>query len=126
MADAKKSDMPFDPAGIVEKAFLLGIGVLEVTKDKTTELAHDLIAKGEMSQSDAKKVADRINEIAADQQETMRKTVASETDKALKTSGVATKAEMDDLKAQIAELKSMVASMSPSDKGAKPPTTDVE
>jgi len=120
MADEKKTDTTFDPAGIVEKAFLLGIGVLETTKDKTSELANELIAKGEMSQSEAKKVAERINEIASEQQDVMRKTVATETDKALKTSGVATKSEIDDLKAQIVELKAMVASMKPAGESAPP------
>lgn len=124
MADEKKTDATFDPAGLMEKAFLLGIGVLEMTKDKTSELASELIAKGEMSQSDAKKVAERINEIAEEQQDVMRKTVATETDKALKTSGVATKTEIDDLKAQITELKAMIASMKP-DEGA-PPAADAE
>lgn len=113
MADEKKrSDMPFDPAGLVENAFLMGIGVLEVTKEKTQELASELIDKGKMSQGDAKKVADKLSEIAEEQQATMRKTVAEETDKVLKSSGVATKDEMDDLKKQIAELKEMIARQS--------------
>jgi polyhydroxyalkanoate synthesis regulator phasin len=110
MADEKKTpDVPFDPASLVENAFLLGIGVLELTKEKTQGLANELIEKGKMSQGDAKKVADTISEIAEKQQKTMRQTVAEETDKVLKTSGVATKAEFDDLKKQIAELKDMLA-----------------
>jgi len=116
MADEKKSSMPVDPAGLVENAFLLGIGVLELTKEKTQDLANDLIEKGKMSQSDAKKVTDTISEIAEKQQETMRETVAEETDKVLKQSGVATKDEVADLKAQIAELKAMLEAS----QGAKP------
>jgi polyhydroxyalkanoate synthesis regulator phasin len=107
MTDEKK-DSAFDPAGIVEKAFLLGIGVLETTRDKTQELATDLIEKGRVSQGDAKKVADRISEIAEEQQEAMRKTVATETQKAIKTSGGITRADYDKLEAEIAELKDML------------------
>ncbi len=109
MADEKKSSLPMDPAALVENAFLLGIGVLELTKERTQGLTSDLIEKGKMSQSDAKKVSDTITEIAEKQQETMRETVAEETDKVLKQSGVATKSEVDELKAQIAELKAMLA-----------------
>ena len=109
MSDEKKTDAPLDPSSIVEKAFLLGIGVLEMTKEKTQDFANELIEKGKVSQGDAKKVADKFTEIADEQQKTLRKTVAAETDKVLKTSGVATKAEMDDLKAQIAELKEMLS-----------------
>jgi polyhydroxyalkanoate synthesis regulator phasin len=110
MSDDKKTDDSLDPAGLVEKAFLLGIGVLEMTKEKTQDFANELIEKGKVSQGDAKKVADKFTEMADEQQKTLRKTVANETDKVLKTSGVATKAEMAELKAQIAELKEMLSS----------------
>ena len=109
MTDDKTTDAAVDPVNLVEKAFLLGIGVLEMTKEKTQEFAGELIEKGKLSQGDAKKVADKFTEMADEQQKTLRTTVAKETDKVLKTSGVATKAEMDELKAQIAELKEMLA-----------------
>jgi polyhydroxyalkanoate synthesis regulator phasin len=121
MPEDKKTDAPVDSANIVEKAFLLGIGVLEMTKEKTQEFAGELIEKGKLSQGDAKKVADKFTELADEQQKTLRKTVATETDKVLKSSGVATKAEMDDLKAQIAELKEMLtAAHKPARSSSKP------
>jgi polyhydroxyalkanoate synthesis regulator phasin len=109
MAEEKKTEIPRDPVSLMESAFLLGIGILEMSKEKSQDLANDLMERGKMSQSDAKKVADRIGEIAGEQQETLRKTVSSETSKALKTSGLATKDEVADLKSQIAELKEMLA-----------------
>ena len=109
MADDKKPEMQFDPAGLMENAFLMGIGVLDMTREKAEGFASDLIERGKMSQGDAKKVADRVSEIAETQQEMVRKTVANETEKVMKTSGLATKSEVDELKAQIAELKSMLA-----------------
>lgn len=110
MADDTKKDMPFDPAGLMENAFLMGIGVLDMTREKAEGFAADLIERGKMSQSDAKKVADRVSEIAESQQAAVRKTVAAETEKVMRTSGVVTKSEVDDLKAQIAELKAMLVS----------------
>ena len=124
MSDEKKTDASVDPAGLVEKAFLLGIGVLEMTKEKTQEFAGELIEKGKLSTSDAKKVGDKFNEVAAEQQKTLRATVANETDKVLKTSGVATKAEMDELKAQIAELKEMLAGAHKPAAGADEPAPE--
>jgi polyhydroxyalkanoate synthesis regulator phasin len=117
MTDEKKTDSAFDPAGIVEKAFLLGLGVLETTKEKTGELANDLIAKGAVSQSDAKKVGDRIGEITQEQQETFRKTVASETNKAIKASGGVTREDYEKLQAEIAELKALLVAKT----GGTPP-----
>jgi polyhydroxyalkanoate synthesis regulator phasin len=120
MADEKKTDSTFDPAGIVEKAFLLGLGVLETTKDKTSELANDLIEKGRVSNSDAKKVADKINTIAAEQQEAMRKTVATETEKAIKANGGVTRQDFDNLQTEIAELKEMLRTQAGGTKPAAP------
>jgi polyhydroxyalkanoate synthesis regulator phasin len=110
MATEKKTEIPFDPAGIVEKAFLLGLGVLETTREKTADLANDLIEKGKMSKGEAKKVADQISEMAEKSQESLRKTVAVETEKAIKSSGGITRADYDKLAAEIAELKAMIAS----------------
>jgi len=109
MPDEKKTEIPIDPAALMESAFLFGIGMLEVTKEKTQGLANDLIDRGKLSQSDAKKAADKLGEMAAEQQDNLRKTVAQETDKVLKTSGVATHEEIADLKAEIAELKALIA-----------------
>jgi polyhydroxyalkanoate synthesis regulator phasin len=109
MADEKKNDMPFDPAALMENAFLMGIGVLDVTREKAEGFAAELIERGKVSTGDAKKVADRVTEIAESQQEAVRKTVGPEIEKVMKTSGVATKSEVDELKAQIAELKAMLS-----------------
>lgn len=121
MADDKRNDPPFDVAGAIEKAFLMGIGVLEMTRDRTTEIADELIERGKMSTSDAKRVADRIGEVAEEQQQTFRSTVARETDRAMKTAGVATKEDLDELRAQIAELKALIVA---SPATASPPSHD--
>jgi len=112
MADEKKNDTPFDPAALMENAFLMGIGVLDVTREKAEGFAAELIERGKVSTGDAKKVADRVTEIAETQQEAVRKTVGPEIEKVMKTSGVATKTEVDELKAQIAELKALLAGQS--------------
>jgi polyhydroxyalkanoate synthesis regulator phasin len=109
MSDTKKTDIPLDPAGIVEKAFLLGLGVLETTREKTQDLASDLIEKGRVSQGDAKKVTERISEMAEESQAMFRKTVQTETEKAIKATGGVTREDYDKLAAEIAELKAMIA-----------------
>jgi len=110
MVDETKQDMP-DPAGLVEKSFLLGIGVLELTREKTQAFANELIERGKLSKSEAKKVSEQLGSIAEEQQEVLRKTVAKETEKAMATSGVATKSEVEGLRDEIGELKTMIASL---------------
>jgi polyhydroxyalkanoate synthesis regulator phasin len=112
MADEKKIES-LDPAGLVENAFLLGVGVLEMTKEKTQGFANELIERGKMSQSEAKKVADQLGTIAEEQRANLRKTVATETEKVMANGGVATKTEVAGLRDEIAELKAMIASLKP-------------
>jgi polyhydroxyalkanoate synthesis regulator phasin len=99
-----------DVAGLVERAFLMGIGVLDITRERVNALTNDMVERGKMSQSEAKRVTDRMSEMAAEQQEFIRKTVDTESDRFLKASGVATREDVSSLKAEIAELKAMIAS----------------
>lgn len=122
MSEEKKSEVPFDLASTIENAFLMGIGVLEMTREKTGEVADDLIERGKMSKSDAKRVADRIGEVAEEQQQSIRAVVAKETDRAMRTTGVATKSDLDELKAEIAELKALIMAST----GAAPSTVPSE
>lgn len=107
--EKKKNDVPLDPAGAVESAFLMGIGMLEMGREKSQEIANELIERGRLSQSDVKKVTDKVSEIAEEQQEAIRRAVTHETDKVVNSSGLATKDEVAELKAEIAELKAMLA-----------------
>ncbi|HSK47104.1 MAG TPA: hypothetical protein VLA05_03760 [Coriobacteriia bacterium] len=111
MAEEKKRDVPFDVAGMMESAFLIGVGALEITREKSGEIADDLIERGKLSKSDAKDVAQKMTEVAEKQQEVVRSTVARETDRAMKTAGVATKEDLDELRGEIAELKALITAM---------------
>lgn len=108
MADETKSNEPFDLSQLIEKSFLMGIGVLEMGREKSSELAEELIERGKMSKSDAKEVAEKIGDIAEKQQEVMRSAVSKETDRAMKTAGMATKADVDELRSEMAEIKAML------------------
>ena len=110
MAEDKKRDTP-DMAGFMENVLLMGIGMFDLTKEKASEVADDLVDRGKMSKSDAKEVADKLTEVAEKQQEVVMKTVNKETDRAIKNAGVATKDDVAALHAEIAELKEIVASM---------------
>jgi polyhydroxyalkanoate synthesis regulator phasin len=89
----------------------MGIGVLEMGREKSSELADELIERGKMSKSDAKQVAEKIGDIAEKQQEVMRSTVSKETDRAMKTAGMASKADVDELRSEMAEIKDMLRKM---------------
>ncbi len=103
------ADERTDVAGMVERAFLMGLGVMEMTRERMTALTKDLVERGKMSESEAKKVADRIGEMASEQTESVRKVVDKESDRLLHATGVATKEDLEALRAEIAELKALIA-----------------
>lgn len=119
MTEENKRETPLDLAGIVENAFLMGVGVLEMTREKAGELTDELIERGKVSKSEAKNVVEKIGEVAEKQQEVVRSTVAKETDKAFKTAGFATKSDLKELRDEIGEIKALIADMAA--KGPKPP-----
>jgi polyhydroxyalkanoate synthesis regulator phasin len=105
----KKSDTGIDPAMIAQTAFLMGIGALEMTREKLSELTDEMIERGKMSKSEAKKVSDKFGAMAKEQQDVVRETVVKETDRVMKSTGMASKSDVDSLKAEIADLKAMLA-----------------
>lgn len=117
MAEEAKKGLPTDIAGLMESAFMMGIGVMEITKDKMSGLSDELIERGKMSQSDAKKMADRMSEAAGKQQDSLRKTVAEEVGKAMESAGVPTRDDLAALREEIAELRSLLSAQMPA-----PPT----
>jgi polyhydroxyalkanoate synthesis regulator phasin len=120
MADPKK-DAPLDLAGPMESAFLMGVGVFEITREKVGGMTDELIERGRMSDSEAKRVAQRISDAAATQQEALRKTVSEETGKAVSTAGLATHEEIAALRSEIADLRAMLSGEKPAPKPRRKP-----
>ncbi len=121
MSEENKRETPLDLAGIIENAFLMGVGVLDITREKAGEFADELIERGKVSKSEAKVVAEKIGDVAEKQQEVVRSTVARETDRAFKTAGFATKSDLEALRSEIGEIKALIADLAA--KGPKPPVS---
>lgn len=107
MAD-EKSGSRFDPTDLVEKAFLLGLGALELTREKAGDFAEELIEKGRMSQSEAKRVVDKMAEVADEQQKMIRRTISDEVANAVHATGGVTKKDFDDLKAELDRVETLL------------------
>ncbi len=81
MSDEKKTDASVDPAGLVEKAFLLGIGILEMSKEKSQDFASELMESGKMSPATPRRSPTGSARSPASSKKTLRKTVSTETSK---------------------------------------------
>lgn len=116
MSDEVKSDSTQTPkadAGLIEKAFLLGIGAAMMTRDKVNEFADELVQRGQMSQSDATNLASELASKADTSAASLQKTVAEDTGKAVAALGLASKKDIARLEDQILEIKALLAANRP-------------
>ena len=104
-ATGKAAQADIAPSALVEDVFLMGLGVFEVTRERVGELTSDLIERGKLSRTEAKRIAKRITSSVEERQAGMAKLIAEQTHKALAASGLATKQDIDALRAEIASLK---------------------
>lgn len=107
MSDTKKPDMP-DPTTMIENAFLMGLGVLDITKEKVNEFTSELIERGRISREQARDLTERMTEAAEVEQGAVKRMVADETDRILREKGVATRDDITMLRAEVAELRELI------------------
>lgn len=100
---------PSEVAGLIERVFLMGIGAASITKEKFDDFSNELVERGKVSKSDAKKVTDWMSQQAKGQAEAAERNVTRETEKAIEEAGVATKKDIETLQEQILEIKAMIA-----------------
>jgi polyhydroxyalkanoate synthesis regulator phasin len=107
--------------GLVEKAFLMGLGAAFFAKDKAEELADELVQRGKISREDTESFTGRLVDQADSAAGSAQKTVSDETAKVVQRMGLASKADLDRLESELAEIKALIASMKPVEGGpAKP------
>lgn len=95
-----------DEVGLVEKAFLVGLGAATMAKEKAQELAEDLVARGKMSR---------------DQSESFVNRLLDRTSQAAGTMGFASKKDLDAMHEELTEMKTLIASLRPMNETPKEP-----
>lgn len=99
--------------GLIEKAFMMGIGAAVYAKDKAEELADELVKRGQMTRTESESF---IGKVAAQADETTaaaRKTIEEETAKAVTSMGLASKKDLERVEAELTEIKALIASLKP-------------
>jgi poly(hydroxyalkanoate) granule-associated protein len=94
----------------LRKLLLAGLGTLDLTEEKVKAVFNDLVARGEMSEKDAKELVSSWAKHAADQRDRLRQDVEQTVHRALSAIGIARKAEVDALRAKVAELEARLSS----------------
>ncbi len=96
----------------LRKFLLAGLGALDVTEEKAKAVFADLVARGEMSEKDAREMIESWSKRAAEQRERLQKDIEQAVHRALGKAGIARQAEIDALKAKIADLEAKLGGKS--------------
>lgn len=97
---------------LIKKAFLTGVGIAALTKDKVEELARELIDKGKMSEQEGEKlVKDMLNQ-AEESRETLKSQIDSLVKNTIAKMHVARIEDIELLKNEIQQLRDEIAALS--------------
>lgn len=107
----------------LRKLLLAGLGALDLTEEKAKTIFNDLVARGEISEKDAKELVSSWTKRAAEHRGRMQEDVEQTVHRALSAIGIARQTEIDALKAKIDALE---AKLSGSEGAAAAPPTGVD
>lgn len=95
-------------------------GVTTLTKSKAEQIAKQLVRSGEAASDQVGEVVDQLMERQRKNQEAVSALVRSETSRAIRAMGLASRSEVERLQKQVADLKREVATMDPPGRGSAP------
>jgi poly(hydroxyalkanoate) granule-associated protein len=93
----------------LRKLLLAGLGTIDLTEEKAKAVFNDLVARGEMSEKDAKELIATWTKRAGEQRGRLQQDIEQSVQRALSAMGIARRAEVDALKAKIDELEAKLA-----------------
>lgn len=96
---------------ILKKAFLTGLGVAALSKDKLDEISKDLTEKGNMTEQEGRKFIEEMSEYADKARGEVEKQVDAYVEKALKRIDLVRKPELDELRETVEELQTKLSDM---------------
>ena len=100
-----------DMSDILKRAFLTGLGVAALSKDKLEEISKDLTEKGNMTEQEGRKFIEELSGHADRARGELEKQVDAYVEKALKRIDLVRKAELDELRATVEELQTKLSDM---------------
>jgi poly(hydroxyalkanoate) granule-associated protein len=93
----------------LRKLLLAGLGTLDLTEEKAKAIFNDLVARGEMSEKDARELVQGWAKRAAEQRTRLQQDVDEAVSRAMNVMGLAKKSEVETLNARVADLEQKLA-----------------
>jgi len=93
---------------LLRDIFYMGAGAAFLTREKVEELKKELIEKGKMSQEEGKQFVDEMVKKSEDVKDKFEKKVHDTVAEQLQKMNVASRDDVDELRAKIEELRAMI------------------
>jgi polyhydroxyalkanoate synthesis regulator phasin len=93
----------------LRKLLLAGLGTLDLTEEKAKAVFNELVARGEMSEKDARDLVSGWAKRAAEQRTRLQQDVDEAVTRAMSVMGLAKKSEVETLNARVVELEQKLA-----------------
>ena len=89
----------------LRKLLLAGLGTLELTEEKARTVFNDLVARGELSDKDARELLSNWKTRASEQRGRFQQDIDGAVNKTLSAMGLARRSDLDTLNSRVAELE---------------------
>ncbi|HEY66474.1 MAG TPA: DUF47 family protein [Caldilineae bacterium] len=93
---------------LIERSFLLGLGVLTLTKERVIRFVDELVKEGAIKPEESQELVDKLVAKGEEEREELRKLVRQELEKALASITPASRQEIKELNRKLDELATQV------------------
>lgn len=99
--------------GLIERAFLMGIGAAMLAKDRVEEFADELVQRGKMTRDEAGTLVNRMYAEADEANKNMQSMISREMERAMGNMGLASAKDIAAIREELTEIKSMIVGQRP-------------
>lgn len=101
----------------LKKAFLVGLGALAITRERTEQLVKKIEAKGEVTSSELKELVNEMMEKGEESHKALTEFIKKEIERIKQTMGLATREEVNLLQNQLEKLEARLNHSRPGEEG---------
>lgn len=97
----------------LKKAFLVGLGAISITRERTEKFVKKMEAKGEVTSSELKELVNEMMEKGEESQKALTELIKKEIERVKQTMGLATREEVNMLKNRLEDLEARLSNSRP-------------
>ncbi len=94
---------------LIKKAMLMGLGMINLTKEKAEELVDELIKRGEIAKEEKFKIVDRLLKQAQEQEKELMQKISEMVKKTVTEMGMPTKEDLEKILKKLDEIEKKIS-----------------